>query len=454
MSAIRLPAVAGTFYAERPQVLEDNLDAMLGRCTSAGPAPKAIIAPHAGYIYSGAVAAEAYARLASARARISRVVLLGPSHRVGFQGIAASNARFFRTPLGDIPVDQHAITSILGIQGTGFLDEAHTGEHSLEVHLPFLQRVLDSFSLVPLVVGDASKELVARVLSTLWGGEETLVVISSDLSHYHSYAEASSIDARTANKIINLDASLVGDEACGCRGVNGLLHLLKQKNLSITQLDVRNSGDTAGSHDRVVGYGAFLVMQPAADHTRDSKLSLALRQRLLQIAREAVFHRLTRSGDLNINLDHFPAELKVARATFVTLNIEGRLRGCIGSLQAHRELVRDVAGNALSAAFSDPRFKPMTLPEFDCTEVHLSILSPPAVLPITGRADLIANLRPGIDGLIIEEAGRRATYLPSVWNQLKDPELFVSELRAKAGLPREGWGASTRAFVYQTEEFS
>jgi MEMO1 family protein len=454
MSAVRAPAVAGSFYPANDDELIRTVDSMLH--DNQKLSPKVIIAPHAGYVYSGAIAGNAYSRLKNATTPITRVVLLGPSHRVGFKGIAATSATAYSTPLGNIPIDSAGVQQVLQQHGTGFLDEAHTNEHSLEVHLPFLQRVLGKFSLIPLVVGDATTEEVAQVLKSLWGGAETLIVISSDLSHYHPYEDAQHIDARTSKKILDLDTSLVGEEACGCKPLNGLLKVLKDKALKVEEVEVRNSGDTAGTKEKVVGYGAYVVVDPTTTDQRpvnNDELSLAWRQRLLQVAREAVLHPLTSQNKYHIELNHFPALFRENRATFVTLNVRNQLRGCIGSLIAHQPLVADVAGNAQSAAFKDPRFKPVTLDEYQNIDFHISVLSAPEPLDITSREELITRLRPGIDGLILEENGRKATYLPSVWDQLPEPESFVSELRRKAGLRANDWGTNTTVHRYTTEEF-
>jgi AmmeMemoRadiSam system protein B len=221
--------------------------------------PKAIIAPHAGYIYSGPVAASAYARLLPAHDQIKRVILLGPSHRVSLFGLAISSVDQFDTPLGSVKLDREAIDSIADLPQVRQLDEAHSMEHSLEVHLPFLLEVLDDFKLVPLVVGDAQPGEVAEVLERLWGGPETLIVISSDLSHYHDYATAQRLDSATSKSIENLQLEDIHSEnACGCVPVSGLLHLARKKGLQAETIDLRNSGDTAGTKDQVVGYGAYV----------------------------------------------------------------------------------------------------------------------------------------------------------------------------------------------------
>jgi hypothetical protein len=261
VTKVRLPAVAGLFYPNDRTELSQMLKDLLGKAQGPNVAPKALIAPHAGYIYSGPIAASVYAQVASARQRIRRVILLGPAHRVPFHGIAASSASAFDTPLGPVPVDTAAVQALLSLPQVRVLDEAHDLEHSLEVHLPFLQTVLDQFSLVPLVVGDASYQDVADVIEFLWGGDETLIVISSDLSHYHDYDTARTMDRATSKAIEALEPELIDhDQACGRTPVGGLLLVARQHGLHARTLDLRNSGDTAGPRDQVVGYGAYAIV--------------------------------------------------------------------------------------------------------------------------------------------------------------------------------------------------
>jgi hypothetical protein len=258
MQTVREPAVAGTFYPDNPGELRAAVSGYLATAQSAGAFPKAIIAPHAGYIYSGPVAASAYARMAPGRETIRRVVLLGPAHRIGFSGLAVPSADTFRTPLGSIPVDQQAISRIKTLPQVTVLDAAHAREHSLEVQLPFLQQVIANFRLVPLVAGDATADEVAEALELLWGGPETLIVISSDLSHYHDYDTANRLDRATTQAIEQLRPQQIRyDDACGRVPVIGLLTVAQRRGLHATTLDVRNSGDTAGPRDSVVGYGAW-----------------------------------------------------------------------------------------------------------------------------------------------------------------------------------------------------
>ncbi|MDP3233022.1 MAG: AmmeMemoRadiSam system protein B [Myxococcales bacterium] len=258
MRTSRPAAVAGSFYAGNASALAHDVDSFLTDVTPASGRPHAFIVPHAGYDYSGPIAATVYAQLARQNPLPTRVILLGPSHHVGFTGLALPGCDAFETPLGAIPLDVDGLRRALEFPQVRELPRAHEKEHSLEVQLPFLQRVLKTFTLVPLVVGDATPTQVADVLDALWGGDETVVLVSSDLSHFLSWADAKRLDRQTAEHIVSLDeTSLEGDEACGCRPINGLLEVARRRGLKATALDLRSSGDTAGDRSRVVGYGAF-----------------------------------------------------------------------------------------------------------------------------------------------------------------------------------------------------
>ncbi len=258
MSRIRSAAVAGLFYPADPAQLHREIQSMLAVAEQTGTAPKALIVPHAGYIYSGPVAASAFAQLQSISQRIERVILLGPCHRVPLRGLATSSADYFETPLGRIKLDREAIDRIAALPQVEEFDLTHQQEHSLEVQLPFLQEVLKQFTLVPLVVGDTVAEEVSQVLEQLWGGDETLIVISSDLSHYHDYDTARAMDSETCQAIEAMDPDAIHyDQACGRNPVTGLLLAARKHGLHATTLDLRNSGDTAGDRSSVVGYGAW-----------------------------------------------------------------------------------------------------------------------------------------------------------------------------------------------------
>lgn len=264
MLTIREPAVAGSFYPGQPLQLTHSVNALLGAvsATARATAPKAIIVPHAGYVYSGATAARAYASLAANAATIRRVVLLGPVHRVPVRGLALPDVDAFATPLGAIELDGEAIATIKSVPQVVVSAAAHRLEHSLEVQLPFLQTVLNDFKLVPLAVGDASMQQVAEVLEILWGGPETLIVISSDLSHFLSYQQAQQVDRHTVDSILNLRTLTSHEQACGATPVNGLLFVAQRHQLQPKLLDLCNSGDTAGDKQRVAGYASLTFHEP------------------------------------------------------------------------------------------------------------------------------------------------------------------------------------------------
>ena len=260
----RPPAVAGLFYPDDERELRDVVSGYLRQHSSAASAapPKALIVPHAGYIYSGGVAAAAYATVASLRQIVRRIVLIGPSHRVYLRGMAVPAATSFATPLGRIAIDDELKSLLLQPGDVIEADAPHAQEHSLEVQLPFLQLLFDDFTLLPLVLGSIAPEHVAAALAKVWGDAATLVLVSSDLSHYHTYTQARQIDASTSAAILRRETTLAGEQACGAVGINGLLYLAGQRQLPVAEIARCNSGDTAGDRARVVGYGAFAVHEP------------------------------------------------------------------------------------------------------------------------------------------------------------------------------------------------
>ncbi len=258
--SVRKAAVAGLFYEADTAALQRHIsDLMSGASSRCKAVPEALIVPHAGYIYSGSTAARAYRCLQPRHDEIRRVVLFGPAHRVYLEGMAVPSVDQFATPLGDVPLDREAIDRIIEMPGVCVSDAAHQDEHSLEVQLPFLQTVLAQFSLVPVVVGNCDAARVAAVIDVLWGGADTLIVISTDLSHFLAYAQARQVDAITCSRILEKSSSLSGEEACGARALNGLMCTEHVQALDVELLDACNSGDTAGDRDRVVGYGAFVL---------------------------------------------------------------------------------------------------------------------------------------------------------------------------------------------------
>jgi AmmeMemoRadiSam system protein B/AmmeMemoRadiSam system protein A len=447
MASLRTAAVAGMFYPADPRSLNAELDELLGEVDAPAPRlgfPKALVVPHAGYIYSGPVAAHAYEELGAARGIVRRVVLLGPVHRVPVRGLAIPTAEAFATPLGNIALDQAALAWARELPQVVASDAAHLQEHALEVQLPFLQRQLGEFSLAPFAVGDATVAEVAEVIELLWGGPETLIVISTDLSHYHPYPRACEIDRATVTRIASFATDLDHHEACGATPLNGFLAAAKRRSLSIKLLAACNSGDTAGGKGQVVGYSSFALYEPGA------QLSLTeAGKTLLGVARAAIEAKLFGAA----RTIEAPW-LHQAGASFVTLTREGALRGCIGSLQATRPLGADVAENAVGAAFRDPRFPAMTSVEWPGVRVEVSLLSAAKPIRFADEADLLRQLKPGEDGVILEADGRRATYLPQVWETINDKRQFLRELARKAGLSDDLRLARCRVSRYRVTKWT
>jgi AmmeMemoRadiSam system protein B/AmmeMemoRadiSam system protein A len=453
---VRRPSLAGSFYPAEAGALREMVAQSLQGAPESSIQPKALIAPHAGYIYSGPIAGAAYRSIAGLADRIRRVILLGPPHRVPVREFCIPRARAFATPLGEVRLDLDALTALARLPGVEVDDAPHLQEHCLETQLPFLQSVLDDFTVVPILVGAVSPERVDALLRTLWGGDETLVVISSDLSHYNDYERTRTLDEGTRRAIETLRGDQLGEEqACGRHALRGLLSRAAALDLRVTTLDLRNSGDTAGraQRDRVVGYGSW-----ALEYATQARLAERDRQQLANVARKSIAIHLRQGRPPRVDLQGFSRPLQAIRASFVTLTLDGQLRGCIGSILPQQPLVTDVAMNACKAAFQDPRFRPLSQAEAARLEVSVSILSHPRPIAVQSEGALVEALHPEEDGVILEAKGpdgqtRRGLFLPHVWEQLRDPTQFVRHLKAKAGLNPNAWPSGARAWRFRTESF-
>ena len=445
--------VAGSFYPADRDTVNQLIADQRRRARATTVAPKLVVAPHAGLVYSGAVAATAFEPWARRAERIKRVVIFGPAHRYGFRGLALHPAAHWATPLGQTPVaaDLHAKIAALpfvAVDARPFVDE-----HSLEMHLVMLQAMLPApFEVLPILIGQAEPVDVAAALAAVWGGPETVIAISSDLSHFHDQKTAVGLDNETARRIETYDApAMNAQRACGFLGIMGALQLASQRDLRISALHLMNSGDVTGDGARVVGYGAF-----AFEYAASARIAEGDRVQLLAAASAALGHaarnagrepKLSFTGALSTGLTPL-------RATFVTLTHDGQLRGCVGSILPRRMLIEDVVANAVQAGFSDPRFSRLGEAELAGLDLDISVLSHPRPIAAHSEADLLAALEPDRDGLILGAGGRRALFLPSVWRQLPDAREFVRHLLAKAGLDPHRWPEAAEAWRFRVEAFS
>jgi len=466
MKTVRRPAVAGSFYPgdarALKRVLADLLTRARAQLSDAPAVPKAVVVPHAGYVYSGPMAARAYARLEAGRGRITRVVLLGPTHRVPVRGLALPGADQLATPLGVLNVDAAGCAQAAALPGVSTAPEVHAWEHSLEVQLPFIQTVLGAdVAVVPLAAGDASARTVADVINALWGGPETVIIISSDLSHYLPQDLAVTVDEETVARILALDSTIPHDRACGATPLDGMLLAAQEHGMRAELLGRCTSADTAGDPDRVVGYCAVALHEAA---TADAEPAAAAAgpqateppadagDTLLPLARRAIARAVGAEAGTPAELlaGERPAWLDRPGAAFVTLrSADGTLRGCIGSLEAHRSLGDDVVANAVAAALRDPRFPPVTAMELPALNLEVSVLTTPEVMDAHDEQEVRRRLRPGIDGVVLSLGARRATFLPQVWDELPDPADFLRQLKRKAGWPAGFWDADLVVETYR-----
>jgi AmmeMemoRadiSam system protein B/AmmeMemoRadiSam system protein A len=464
---VRKPVWAGIFYEDNPSGLRDHIDQLTGKAQKTrihipeNMRLRAIVMPHAGYVYSGWTAAHA-ARVLSTD-QYSKVILLGPDHRMGFKTAAISNATAYETPLGKINLHKDSAKLLLQADLFQSLPVSQDKEHSLEVILPFLQHALGDFQLVPVMIGQGD---VARMSSALESiiEDETLLVVSSDLSHFLSYKDAVVRDQETIDEILNLKpVKLIktDNRACGKMPLLILADIARRYHWQPLLLHYSNSGDTAGDRSRVVGYVTLAFFEDLSKGSKDNVVGLFTEtqgQVLVKLARETIVDKLgvDASGHDSENLLSALKDerFKLHCGTFVTLNINGQLRGCIGNLTSTKTVLEDVKHNALHAAFHDPRFAPLSKDELESIQIEISILTEPQPLVYRDWQDLIGKLRVHVDGVIIRRGHARATFLPQVWEQLPRPEAFLAQLCIKAGLSSQAWkNSELEILTYQVQYF-
>jgi AmmeMemoRadiSam system protein B/AmmeMemoRadiSam system protein A len=462
---VRQPAVAGQFYPGDSTTLRRDVEKYIAGGSALPVAPRIIISPHAGYVFSGPVAGKGYAAIDK---NIRTVILLGPPHHVPVRGLAASGAAWFETPLGKVPVDRERIAKLLKNPMVYTDDRAHGPEHSLEVQIPFLQVRLGSFKIVPLLVHDVDPHRAADIIYPLIDSH-TLVVASSDFSHYLSQGEARKTDDASIKAI--LDGAIEGSiDACGEMPIRVAMALAEKMGLSPKLIDKRTSYETApqyGSDDRVVGYASivYLPADKAKSESAPAPVTPAAQQKqrteglapdvkgfLLKLARQSL-EASVRGENLPARPNNIPDVTKENRGCFVTLTENGELRGCIGYIEPIKPLYQAVIENAENAALSDPRFPRVTPGELSSIKVEVSVLTKPVPLDYKDPQDLLAKLVPNVDGIILQSGPYQSTFLPQVWGQLPDKVDFLEHLSRKGGMPPDGW-KTANVKRYRAEHFS
>lgn len=447
---IRKAAVAGQFYPDGAVELRQSVQGYLAECKAESSVPRLMISPHAGFVFSGPVAARGYVNLKNSN--IKRVFLIGPSHHVWFKGVSVPAVTHYQTPLGLVELDLDVIEKLRRNSIVCSAKGAHEPEHCLEVQLPFLQVQLRAFKIIPILTGEVDPAYIAQLLLPFLD-ESTLVIASSDLSHYQINSKARQIDDTTVRNILKgeFDGEIDG---CGRTSIHIIMHLARKMKLEPHLLDARTSFETApqyGSDSRVVGYASIVYTGKQNSAPLSSELSTSQKAFLLRLARNSL-NAAVRKIPLKDTAD-VPEDFRENRGCFVTLTSKGNLRGCIGYIEPVKPLYQAVVDNAGHAALNDPRFSPVTANELTTIKVEVSVLTKPQPLNFSTPEELLKKLVPGVHGVILRRGSLQSTYLPQVWEQLPDKMMFLENLSLKAGMPRDGWKTS-EVRIYTAEHFS
>lgn len=434
-------AVAGKFYSSNPKELSAHLALFKkNRGLNYEYKSRAIIVPHAGYYYSGQMANEGFLCLDKS---VKNVFIIAPPHYVGVRNAVLSSFYKWATPLGEIEVNQGINDDLVKQFGCEFEDDAFENEHSVEVQVPFIQTYLPHARIVPILAGH-SHEKIKEIINHYWDDPENAFVISSDLSHFLTTQEARKIDNLSAKMIETKEMENFNpQQACGAVGVTALVDFAKSKGYSLIRVGMVNSGDITGETSRVVGYGSWFLYEGEKNEFIKKYFS----QFVINTCKKSILSYFKKE---KIMLEKIPPLFEGEGACFVTLEKNGELRGCIGSIIAHSPLIDDLVKNAQNSAFSDPRFPPLKEEEFDELSIDVSLLSAPEKMNFEDEADLLQQIRPFVDGIIIKDGNYQAVYLPSVWEQLPDKVIFLDSLKIKAGMTPKHFSKTFEAYRFTT----
>lgn len=446
---------AGSFYPESPEELNNLLESFK-EIQTFDYKSKAIIVPHAGYVYSGHAAMAAFQHLEASE----NFFIIAPSHHEDFNNIALPEFTYFETPLGNIEVNNKLIAEIAEKFPSIVADEIFENEHSIEVQLPFIQNLFmphkqnavdfvknlkklgKKIRIVPVLVGNCDYRLISDLISTYW--ENSSFIISSDLSHYYTQQQCRQIDTYTATVIeTGRIEFLEQQQACGLIGIKGLVDFANNNECAMIRAEMYNSGDISSDKDKVVGYGSWFMYEDS----RNDFIETYFSKYVLKAAKASIIAAINQEEFIPHKI---PAVLTQFGASFVTLKLNGELRGCIGSVYPTKPLILDIIDNAKNAAFQDPRFEPLTIEELEGLEISVSILSAIERIDFKDERDLLSKIHP--HGVILVEREKRAVYLPVVWEQLPDKEIFLNSLKEKAGLPPNYFSRTIEAYKFDAVE--
>lgn len=440
MTKIKPPSVAGTFYSADKTELKKQIEqfALNNKNQYTIPA-RAVIVPHAGLVYSGRLAFEGINQLDK---NIKNIFIFAPAHRVGFDGLALTSYDAWQTPLGDIEVNQEITQELKEKFNAQVYDEALENEHSIEIQVPIIQSVFENVKIIPVLVGQESPETIEKIISFYYQKPENGFVISSDLSHFLKNDEAKKVDNVTAQMIETKNTNnFHPQQACGMTGILGLVKFAEQNNFSLIRIDMTNSAQTTGDTQSVVGYGCWFLYEGE----KNEFLKKYYSNLILNLCRLSINARFDKT---KIEVS-YPQVLDEQGACFVTLEEDNSLRGCIGSVIAHRSLIEDLIMNAQNAAFTDPRFRPVEANEVNKLQIAVSLLSDPKPVKFKDEEDLLNKIEPFKDGIIIKDGNHQAVYLPSVWEQLPDKKEFLNSLKVKAGLQSDHFSKDFEAYKFE-----
>ncbi len=440
MRKIKEPTVANMFYTGDKEDLKLHIEYFKNESKNLYRYhTRAVIVPHAGLIYSGRVAYEGISQIDK---NVKNLFIFAPSHRVGFDGIALSSYDFWRTPLGEIELNQDICKALSEKYEAIFYDEAIAQEHSIEVEVPIIQSIFSDVKIIPVLIGKEQPAKIRDIIENYYQNPENGFVISSDLSHFLTDEKAQEIDKTTAQMIESGNISnFKFEQACGAVGIAGLVEFSNKNHFSMIRIDMSNSSETSEDKSRVVGYGSWFLYEGDKNHFIGQYWSDFVIG-LCRLMIKSSFEKKT----MQIS---YPQVFDQWGACFVTLEKDGHLRGCIGSIVAHQPLITDLIQHARDAAFNDRRFKPVTEDEIDSLKINVSILTDPRRINFVSEQDLINKIVPGRDGIIIKDGDKQAVYLPSVWEEIPDKKEFLKSLKVKAGMSEDYFSKTFEAYNFE-----